>query len=312
LRDTFDQVLDVVWRGPTANGIDKIEELKAITEQTKSDNSNKNEKHMQILDIFISHSSHDEFIAERLIALIRSALDIPPEKIRCTSLNGFRLPVGTTTNERLRKEIHDSKAFIALITPNSLKSTYVLFELGARWGAEKPMIPLIARDIKMKDLSEPLSAINVLNCSDAAQLHQFIDDLGDILGISSNRASVYQKCIRELIEASNQSVVHFANPADHSKTHNSNESVPGGIEARSSVLVAIWQLDVGRYSENGYKVEDVATKLKMSVPECKHYLETFVKEKKVKRVQVIGVNGGLHYSLTVDGSSFILEKGYTS
>ena len=152
MRDTFNEVLDIVWRGPNASGRDKIEELKAIIEQKISNNISPNENYMQILDIFISHSSRDENLAEKLIALIRSALNISAEKIRCTSLNGFRLPAGTTTNERLRKEIHDSKAFIALITPNSLKSMYVLFELGARWGAEKPMVPLIACNMKIEDL----------------------------------------------------------------------------------------------------------------------------------------------------------------
>jgi len=262
---------------------------------------------MQILDIFVSHSSRNEPVAERLVTLIRSALNLSTEKIRCTSLNGFRLPAGTTTNERLRQEIHDSRAFIALITSNSLESTYVLFELGARWGTGRPMIPLLASGITAADLREPLSAINVLNCSDAAQLHQFIDDLADILGVSPDRAAAYQKCINALMEISSQSSPSIKTGGNPNALK-TKERASTRLDAGSSVLFAIWQLDEEKYSENGYRVEEIAEKSSKSVPECKHHLETFVKERKLKRVKVIGNNGGLHYSLTVDGSTFLFEK----
>ncbi len=316
-RDSFNQVLDVVWLGPNANGIDKIEELETKIAQANSNKkvdqltsrpSNSYEKPMQILDVFISHSSRDESIAERLVTLIRSALNLATDKIRCTSLNGFRLPAGTTTNERLRQEIYDSKAFIALITPNSLESTYVLFELGARWGTQKPMVPLLACGMTPVNLREPLSAINALNCSDAAQLHQFIADLADILEVDPDRPAAYQKHINELIKISEQtaSLRPTANNHDIPKPR---EPVSAQLDAGSSVLFAIWQLDTEKYSENGYRVEEIASKSSKSAPECKHYLESFTKDRKLKRVEVIGNNGGLHYSLTVDGSSFLIGKG---
>ena len=170
------------------------------------------------------------------------------------------------------------------------------------------MIPLLACGMKTEDLREPMSAINVLNCSDAAQLHQFIGDLGEILGVNPDRAAAYQKYIDELIEISKQFAPPI-NPDGDPNARNANERIPRELDASSSVLVAIWQLDTDKYSENGYRVEEIAAKSSITVPECKHHLETFVHEKKLKRVKVIGNNGGLHYSLTVDGSSFLIEKG---
>jgi hypothetical protein len=96
------------------------------------------------IDVFISHSSQDARIAEALITLLRSALNILPNRIRCTSVEGFRLPAGVSTDDQLRIELRESKLFIAIITKASLQSTYVLFELGARWGANLHMIPLLA------------------------------------------------------------------------------------------------------------------------------------------------------------------------
>jgi hypothetical protein len=171
-------------------------------------NQDQEDSAMTDLNVFISHSSRDAGIAKLLITLIRSALNLSSETIRCTSVNGFRLPAGIPTDEMLRKEIHKSRVFIALITPISIKSTYVLFELGARWGAQKPMIPLLASGANSKHLKGPLSAINVLSCDDPAQLHQFIDDLASVLQMPHDRATAYQKSIDELVEESRKEGGH--------------------------------------------------------------------------------------------------------
>lgn len=157
---------------------------------------------MTELDVFISHSSRDEEIAKRLITLIRSALNLPSQSIRCTSVDGYRLPTGISTDEMLRQEIYHSKTFIGLLTPNSVASVYVLFELGARWGAQKPLLPLLARGADNTYLKGPLSAINALSCDNPAQLHQFVEDLAGLLGKQTDRPAAYEKFIAEVIEES--------------------------------------------------------------------------------------------------------------
>jgi hypothetical protein len=150
------------------------------------------------MDIFISHSSKDEEIVKRLITLIRSALNLPSESIRCTSVDGYRLRAGASVAEHLRRETHTAKVFIAVITPRSINSKYVLFELGARWGSGKPMIPVLAGGADAKLLEGPLSAINALSCDSPAQLHQLIEDVA-VLIRKPDRVAAYEKCITELI-----------------------------------------------------------------------------------------------------------------
>src|ERR1051325_5172461 len=102
------------------------------------------EKQSPKIEIFISHSSQDTKVAEALVEVLRNALDIPAAKIRCTSVDGYKLEIGTQTDEQLRKEIYDSIAFIGLITQSSIQSAYVLFELGARWGGHLHLSPVLA------------------------------------------------------------------------------------------------------------------------------------------------------------------------
>lgn len=145
------------------------------------------------LEVFISHSSKDVDVAEPLIELIRAALDVPHKKIRCTSIDGYRLPTGASINEHLQREVLEAKCFIALLTPYSMQSAYVLFELGARWGAKLAQLPLLAKGLKPSSLRMPLSALNVLSCSYRAQLQQFLHDLGTELSRPLNAPSVYER-----------------------------------------------------------------------------------------------------------------------
>ena len=123
------------------------------------------------LDVFISHSAKDSDIAEALIALLRASLNLPAERIRCTSVDGYRLPAGVETDEQLKREVRGATCFIALLTPYSLHSAYVLFEMGARWGAKLHLLPFLARGSSTRDLSSPLSGLNALSSASTSQIH---------------------------------------------------------------------------------------------------------------------------------------------
>ena len=129
------------------------------------------------LDIFVSHSSADAVLARSLADLLRSALNLLPDRIRCTSVDGYGLEVGANTNERLRIEVREARAFIALLTRNSLASTYVLFEMGARWGAGQYFAPVLAGSLSPGDLKAPLSGLNMLDLASRAQIAQFLENL---------------------------------------------------------------------------------------------------------------------------------------
>lgn len=156
------------------------------------------------LDIFISHSSSDSVFVEKLIELLRSALNISSQRIRCTSVDGYRLSIGANTDDQLRKEVYDAKILIGVITPSSMNSAYVLFELGARWGAKKITFPILACGADPSILGGPLKAINILNCDSTAQVHQVIDELSAKLKIPKEATATYQNKIEQLVKTSHE------------------------------------------------------------------------------------------------------------
>ncbi len=183
----------------------------------------------QALSIFISHSAKDEKLAAALVALLHRALNIPADKIRCTSVNGYRLPVGAETESQLRQEVHQAKVLIGLITPSSMASAYVMFELGARWGAHLPLVPLLGAGAGNEYLRGPLGSLNALNCEEAAQVHQLISDLAKVLVVEASKPAVYEDLITTLVETSKSGrPAQTSLPA--SKPATENKSAAEGVD----------------------------------------------------------------------------------
>jgi hypothetical protein len=136
----------------------------------------------QGLLIFISHSSKDADLALALIELLKAGLTLTADQIRCSSVDGFRLPVGVNSESKLREEVNAAKVVVGLITRSSLTSYYVMFELGARWGANLFLAPLLA-GVKASELSGPLSLLNALSANNDSQLHQLLEDIAKHLGL---------------------------------------------------------------------------------------------------------------------------------
>ena len=139
-------------------------------------------------------------MARALIDLLLAALPIASDDIRCSSVDGYRLPGGVSTDEWLRNEVHDADMVIGLLTPNSLRSAYVAFELGARWGTQKRMIPLLASGITPEVLEGPLGGINALDCGSDGQIHQLVEETASHLNIEPHRTSTFAHQVNKLLE----------------------------------------------------------------------------------------------------------------
>ncbi|HYI13258.1 MAG TPA: toll/interleukin-1 receptor domain-containing protein [Thermoanaerobaculia bacterium] len=157
------------------------------------------------IDVFISHSSHDKLLATQVFDLLCAALALPQDRLRCTSVDGLGLSAGVDTDEQLRTEVLDTPVVIGIISAFSLASAYVLFELGARWGAKKPILPLLAPGTGPQALRGPLARINALSCESPAQLHQLIRDVSIALGIEPQSANVYQRHVDAIVYSAHAS-----------------------------------------------------------------------------------------------------------
>lgn len=153
--------------------------------------------------LFISHSSVDKDLAEALVDLIVEALQLSRSDILCTSVDGTRLKGGDDTDDVLRQQISQVPAFLSILTKKSTASTYVLFELGARWGCNKHHIPLLAKSAGPEVLKNPLKK-NALKLNVEAEVLQLLHDLALVLECELQPANGHIKKVHKVVEVAQQ------------------------------------------------------------------------------------------------------------
>lgn len=190
------------------------------------------------MKVFVSHSGKDSEFAKLLVDLIQKSMRLSSNDIRCSSVDGYRLPGGASTDEQLRNEVHDASVLIGLITSNSLDSMYVAFELGARWGAGKPMLPLLALGATTDHLEGPLAGINVLSCDNESQIIQAIEEIATHLGITYESTSSYFAEVRNLVQMSSGRTI------TKDSNHSAGSPIPESPDAIEPVLTESINSDV--------------------------------------------------------------------
>ncbi len=178
--------------------------------------------------IFISHSSVDKELSVALITLLRAALNIPSDDIRCTSVEGYRLQAGVEFLPKLRAEILNCEAFIAILSKDSTKSSFVLLEIGARWGTTKHSSLLLGAGTSIAELDPTFSShFHLASTENEDDLHDLIDAVASELRVTKDKTSSYRRALRELMSVS---------PAQAQPEAKKQQPIFSGQTARSDVL----------------------------------------------------------------------------
>src|ERR1017187_3833766 len=121
-----------------------------------------------------------------------------------------------------------------------------MFELGARWGANLFLAPLVA-GVETSELSGPLGLLNALSAQNDAQLHQLLQDVSEQLGLALQNTSSYLRYVSTVKQLAETAATAEMPPAAAAPS-----SLPTRVphieiaHATLSVLLDdydVWQLD---------------------------------------------------------------------
>jgi hypothetical protein len=169
------------------------------------------------IKIFVSHAAKDEMLASALVDCLMSAMVLQDADLRCTSVPGHKLPVGSDFASTLLDDIGDSSAVIGLITNHALNSSWVLFELGATWGSKKNLKPVVSAEVDLASLPGPISGKHVAKLSSRSDVAQFLNELTTLVGAAPRTAAKIDKGIDDFIAAHKQHVEASTAPPPKSK-----------------------------------------------------------------------------------------------
>jgi len=133
--------------------------------------------------LFISHSHHDKSIAAALVDAVEATM-VARERILCTSHNNpkYREPEGVELSKYLRDHLTQSSCVLGILTPNSLKSPWCLFELGGAWALATRTYPLLAGRLSQKDLPAALKGTDAVQLTEEEEIRIMLANVRRALG----------------------------------------------------------------------------------------------------------------------------------
>jgi len=117
-------------------------------------------------DVFISHVDADKSLAEAVERLLRDAFEPQPGPTTFLSSNMFTLVGGEQFEERIRKELRDCSALVAMCSRRSFERHWLHVESGAVWASGKPVIPACYGGMTRGSLPRPYSSFQAVDLSD--------------------------------------------------------------------------------------------------------------------------------------------------
>lgn len=105
--------------------------------------------------VFISHAEHDKEFANEIVTLLEF---IGVKDILCTSVDGYRIPLGRDIIEYLRETFNNYNLFVIILhTHNYYTRSVCLNEMGAAWALKTKCFSVLAPDF---DFSEMTGVVN--------------------------------------------------------------------------------------------------------------------------------------------------------
>lgn len=127
--------------------------------------------------VFVSHSNADVVLARKLRSLLS-------RRANAQVFTAEDLSAGENWPVKLRNELASADVVLALLTPNSVASSWVLHEIGAAWALAKPIIAVITRRDVLSRMPVPLQAstmIEITNLDKSEDTDRFVDAFEDSL-----------------------------------------------------------------------------------------------------------------------------------
>ena len=126
-------------------------------------------------DVFMSYAEEDKDVASE----IRGCLS--DRGISCF-MAGKDIYGGMIWEENILGALKKAKTAVILLTPNSMKSRWVMCEAGALWALGKPMVPAIMH-IEIGEMPEPIKKYQAIRIESTEGRQKLYDEVTQLCGI---------------------------------------------------------------------------------------------------------------------------------
>lgn len=163
-----------------------------IPEQNDMQNKNQVQKETRENKIFISHSSLDIKIVEKVIDILE-VIGVPSNKIFCTSFEGYGIKLGSDFLEVIRKELDSNILVLFILSSNFYSSVVSLCEMGATWVKTNNHIPILIPPFEYEDIRGVIPTTHGMKINEKDKLNSLKDVVSEFIGLDPLNTSVWER-----------------------------------------------------------------------------------------------------------------------
>jgi hypothetical protein len=130
---------------------------------SKKEDRNKND-----IKVFVSYAMEDRGQAAALVDQLATNFQV---------FSASKMSAGENWQSKIKKELSKSDYFLVLLSPISVRSKWVQFELGAAWGLNKFIIPVVTSKDVINQIPLEFTNLRVLLLQDLKSNPRSINDL---------------------------------------------------------------------------------------------------------------------------------------
>ena len=138
--------------------------------------------------VFISHAEADKKFANEMVALLEFIGIKGKDNILCTSVDGYRIPLGCDIIEYLRETFNKKNLFVIILhTHNYYTRPVCMNEMGAAWALKTKYISVLAPDFGFDEMTGVVNSKDVaikIGADDCeARINQFKNELVEFFNL---------------------------------------------------------------------------------------------------------------------------------
>lgn len=152
-------------------------------------------------EIFVSHATRDQELAEAVVELLQLGSGVPGNQIFYASGAGMGVPAGARFNEYIRSKAEEASLVIAIVSPAFQESAFSIAEVGAAWMLQANFFPLTVPGFTHRDLEGVLVGVQVQSLDDPkalAELHDRVCEALDLTGDTTRWTTQQAKFLARL------------------------------------------------------------------------------------------------------------------
>ncbi len=156
--------------------------------------------------LFVSHASADSTLVAALVALLKAAFFAKTGDLNfmCTSDPGHTIETGSDTPGTIAKKIEASSGLVVLVTPASLHSQYVMYELGAAGARGQRIAPVVASGARFEDLPGALSNRSAVDGTKPDRVWRLLKDLEKWTGWTQRQPAMVSRAVEDFVLAAGE------------------------------------------------------------------------------------------------------------